>query len=61
MNKDPLRITLDNPAYKLDPKSRINLGKRIPIDHNRKVKSIGFMEGRSLAKLRHYVESLKNT
>jgi hypothetical protein len=59
MNKDPLRITLDNPKNKLDPKSRINLGKRTPIDHNVKVKSIGVMDPPSLPKLLHYEKFIR--
>lgn len=60
MNKDPLRIMVDNPSNKLDPKSRINLSKAIPIDHNHRVKTIGVVEERSLAKLLVYVESVQN-
>lgn len=61
MNKDPLRIMVENPINKLDPKSRINLSKTIPIDHNHRVKTIGVVEPRSLAKLLHYVASVQNS
>ena len=57
MNKDPLKINIESQKYKLDPKSRINLGKMIAIDHNQKVKSIGEVHPRSLPKLIHYVDS----
>lgn len=60
MNKDPLRIIVDNPSNKLDPKSRINLSKMMSIDHNVKVKSIGHVDPRSLPKLRHYVTSIQD-
>ncbi len=61
MNKDPLKIILDSPKDKLDPKSRINLGKIITIDHNVKVKPIGSVDERSLVKLLHYVSSIRNS
>ncbi|KAL8793196.1 MAG: hypothetical protein Q9195_004226 [Heterodermia aff. obscurata] len=54
MNKDPLRIELASPDEKLDPKSRLNLGRAHVIDHNFKVQNIGMIDERSLPKLITY-------
>lgn len=61
MYKDPLRVVVDDVQNKLDPKSRVNLGKLIPIRHNVRVKSIGVMTPLDLAKLLHYVDSCTQT
>ena len=57
MAKDPLRVIVDDPQDKLDPKSRINLGKLIQIDHNMRVKSLGMIAPQDLAILLNYVDS----
>lgn len=60
MLKDPLRIVLCSPDDKLDPKSRINLGRVHPIDHNVKVKQIGDVHPRSLPKLLGYRKAIRD-
>lgn len=60
MNKDPLRINLCSPDDKLDPRSRINLGREHPIDHNVKVKNIGDVDERSLPKLVQYRKAVRD-
>lgn len=57
MKKEPLHIDVESPHYKLDPKLRINLSKRIPISHNVKVQSLGQMTEPALTTLLRYVES----
>lgn len=58
MNKDPIRIILNDQKNKLDLRSRINFGIKYPIEHNNKVKDIGNVEkSRSLPKLLHYVKA----
>ena len=54
MNKDPLRIKLVSPVEKLDPASRLNLGRAHVIDHDFKVQDIGMIDERSLPKLLAY-------
>ena len=54
MNKDPLRVELVIPEEKLDPRSRLNLGRAHVIDHNFKVQDIGMIDERSLPKLLAY-------
>ncbi|MCJ1465142.1 hypothetical protein MMC07_003758 [Pseudocyphellaria aurata] len=60
MNKDPLRISLCTPDDKLDPRSRINLGREYSIDHNVKVKYIGDVDERSLPKLIQYRKAVRD-
>lgn len=58
MNKDAIRIILNNEKDKLDPLSRINFGIKHPIEHNNKVKNVGDVEKlRSLPKLIQYVKA----
>lgn len=57
MNKEPLRIILHSPDDKLDSRSRINLARAYPIEHNVKVKDIGHVEERSLPKLVAYFKA----
>lgn len=58
MNKDPIRIILNDQKNKLDPRSRINFGIKYPIEHNNKVKDIGHVEkSRSLPKLIQYMKA----
>ena len=54
LNKDPLQIKLISPDEKLDPKSRLNLGRAHVIDHNFKVENIGMIDERSIPKLLAY-------
>lgn len=61
MNKEPLRINLCSPDDKLDPRSRINLGRVHPIDHNVKVKNIGDIDERFLPKLVQYRKAVRDT
>lgn len=58
MNKDPLKIKLENQAHKLDPISRINLGRVHSIDHNFRVQSIGMVDERSIPKLLAYRQAV---
>ncbi|MCJ1427347.1 hypothetical protein MMC29_005250 [Sticta canariensis] len=60
MNKEPLRINLCSPDDKLDSRSRINLGREHPIDHNVKVKNIGKIDERSLPKLVQYRRAVRD-
>lgn len=60
MNKEPLRINLCSPDDKLDLRSRINLGREHPIDHNHKVKNIGDVDERSLPKLVQYRKAVRD-
>lgn len=60
MLKDPLRIVLSSPDDKLDPRSRINLGRMHSIDHNVKVKKIGDVHPRSLPKLLAYRRAIRD-
>ena len=60
MNKDPLRITPRSPDEKLDPLSRINLGKVQPIQHNWKVREIGKVEEKCLPKLVKYYKAVRD-
>lgn len=58
MNRDPIRIILNNQRDKLDPRSRINFGIKYPIEHNNKIKDIGNVEKSiSLPKLIQYVKA----
>lgn len=45
MHKNPIKIDLINPSEKLDPLSRINLGKCYPIEHNVPVCEVGEITG----------------
>ena len=60
MNKEPICIQPVSPAEKLDPRSRINLGKVHPINHNVKVKDVGFVDPRSLPKLLGYRKVIRD-
>ena len=61
MSKDPIRIIPSSVAEKLDPKSRINIGKVYPINHNIKVKDIGRVDQNSLPKLLAYRDLIRNS
>lgn len=58
MLKDPLRVNLSSQDDKLDPTSRLNLGRVHSIDHNVKVKKIGDVDKRSLPKLLTYHQNI---
>ena len=60
MGKDPIRIIPVNQAEKLDPLSRINMGKIYPIDHRIKVKNIGQVDPKSLPKLLGYQKLIRD-
>ncbi|KAL8668721.1 MAG: hypothetical protein Q9168_006659 [Polycauliona sp. 1 TL-2023] len=60
MNKNPLRVVPFRPDAKLDPRSRVNLGKIYPVEWNTKVKEIGRLEKPSLVKLIAYWKNLMN-
>ena len=44
MNKDPIRIIPVNSSEKLDPLSRVHLGKTYPMEHNIKVEEVGTVD-----------------
>ncbi|KAL8882022.1 MAG: hypothetical protein Q9198_000897 [Flavoplaca austrocitrina] len=60
MNKSPLRVVPVRPDAKLDPRSRVNLGKTYPVEWNTKVKEIGRLDKSSLVKLISYWKALMN-
>lgn len=60
MRKDPIRINPVSLAEKLDPRSRINIGKVYPINHNIKVKDIGQVDEKSLPKLLGYRKIIRD-
>ncbi|KAL8645618.1 MAG: hypothetical protein Q9226_007219 [Calogaya cf. arnoldii] len=60
MNKNPLRVIPVRADEKLDPLSRVNLGKTYPVEWNTKVKEIGRIEKPSLVKLLTYWKLLMN-
>lgn len=60
MRKDPIRIVPVSLAEKLDPLSRINIGKIFPIEHNRRVKDIGQVDEKSLPKLLGYRKMIRD-
>lgn len=61
MNKSPLHVNLTRGDDKLDPRSRINLGKTYPVEWNTKVKEIGCLDKSSMVKLTSYWKSLMDT
>ena len=46
-----IRVNLDSPEERLDPMSRINLGKLYTIEHNIKVRSVGMVHNDSKSPL----------
>ena len=60
MKKDPIRIVPFRKEEKLDPLSRINIGKIYPINHNIKVKEIGQVDEKSLNKLIAYRKAIRD-
>ncbi len=54
MTKDPIRVVPVSPDEKLDPLSRINLGKALVVQHNWKIREIGNVHEKSLPELLRY-------
>ncbi len=61
MTKDPIRIVPVSLDEKLDPLSRINLGKAQVVQHNWKIKEIGNVHEKSLPKLLRYRKALQDS
>lgn len=58
MNKNPLRVIPVRADEKLDPLSRVNLGKTYTVEWNTKVKEIGRIEKTSLINMLAYWRKL---
>lgn len=56
MNRDPLRIIVDNPIHQLSPLYSVNLRQPVRVDHEVKVKSLGMVERGDLVKLLYYID-----
>ncbi|MCJ1377602.1 hypothetical protein MMC17_000697 [Xylographa soralifera] len=56
MNKEPIQMIPVNQTEKLDPKSRTDLAKTFPVEHNVKVKEIGMISSHHLKRLVQYVK-----
>lgn len=54
LNKRSIRVMPVNPTEKLDPISRVNLGKSYPVEHNVKVCLVGQIIGLDLRTLLEY-------
>lgn len=54
LNKAAIKIELVNPAEKLDPTSRINVGKVYPVEHNIRVCEVGMVTPSALRTLQQY-------
>lgn len=61
MNKSAIRVVPARADEKLDPKSRVNMGKIYTVEWNTKVKEIGQVEKDSLVKLLAYWKQIINT
>lgn len=57
LTKDPIRILPVNQTEKLDDKSRINLGKVYPVEHNVKVCEVGMVAPTDIRKLTTYYKT----
>lgn len=57
LTKDPIRINPVNQAEKLDEKSRINLCKVYPVEHNVKVCEVGMVASADIRKLTAYYKT----
>ncbi|MCJ1265487.1 hypothetical protein MMC22_005367 [Lobaria immixta] len=57
LHKTPIKIDLVNPSEKLDPCSRLNLGKFYPVEHNVRVCEVGEITGPHKRLLLHYSNS----
>ncbi len=56
MTKDPIRVVPVSPDEKLDPLSRISLGKALVVEHNWKIREIGNVHEKSLPELLRYTK-----
>ena len=54
INKEPIQVIPLNPSRKLDERSRVNLAKTYPVEHNVKVMEIGEIRGQHLKTLVEY-------
>ncbi|MCJ1465144.1 hypothetical protein MMC07_003760 [Pseudocyphellaria aurata] len=54
LGKIPIKVDLVNPSEKLDPLSRLNLGKPYPVEHNVKVCKVGKVSETHMRALMHY-------
>ena len=54
INKQPIKVQGVNSTRKLDERSRVNLAKTYPVEHNVKVMEIGNVVGSSLKILTAY-------
>ncbi len=61
MNKTPIRVLPSRADEKLDPVSRVNMGKMFTVEWNTKVKDIGLVEKSSLVRLLAYWRQIINT
>ncbi|KAL8928778.1 MAG: hypothetical protein Q9208_001556 [Pyrenodesmia sp. 3 TL-2023] len=61
MNKTPIRVVPSRADEKLDPVSRVNMGKMFTVEWNTKVKDIGLVEKTSLVRLLTYWRQIINT
>ncbi|KAI4132796.1 MAG: hypothetical protein LQ338_000500 [Usnochroma carphineum] len=61
MRKTAIQVIPSRQDEKLDPKSRVNLGKMYTVEWNTKVKGIGQVEKNSLVKLLGYWRQILNT
>lgn len=57
ITKDPIQIIPVSQTEKLDPKSRINLGKVYPVEHNVKVCEVGMVADADIRKLTAYYKT----
>lgn len=58
MKKAPLRVIPSKPEEKLDPMSRVNLGKTYTVEWNTKVKEIGDVDHKDLVNMKAYWKQL---
>ncbi|MCJ1388257.1 hypothetical protein MMC18_001102 [Xylographa bjoerkii] len=56
MNKEPIQMIPVNQTEKLDPRSRVDLAKTFPVEHNVKVKEVGMISNHHLRRLVQYVK-----
>ena len=56
MNKEPIQMIPVDQTEKLDPKSRVDLAKTFPVEHNVKVKNVGMISSHHLKRLVQYVK-----
>lgn len=61
MNKSAICVIPARADEKLDPKSRVNMGKIYTVEWNTKVKEIGQVEKHSLVRLLNYWKQIINT